>query len=95
MEWNGKHMYKLIMLKLMATICNRLSDCTDLGLNTIDTAIEMIAKVARRIEKIANFPDVTVSTHLTAEVNPFQRCDNLCRNSIKKCEARKTKIMVI
>lgn len=79
-ETHGTYMYKLIVMKVMAAVCNRLSECAcaELSLSTIDTAVEMIAKVARRIEKLTNYSDVTVFTQLTAEVKA-ETCESIAK----------------
>lgn len=56
-EERGKYIYKLIMLKYMANICSDLSKYADWRPNSIDRAVEMIAKVARRVEKLTEMPD--------------------------------------
>lgn len=56
-EERGKNIYKLIMLKCMTNICSDLSEYANWHPNTIDTAVEMIAKVARRVEKLTEMPD--------------------------------------
>lgn len=59
-ERDGKHMYKLIMLRFMSSMCNYMADVTEQNINA-DTAVEMLAKVGRRLEKIVNFGDVNQS----------------------------------
>lgn len=67
-ETHGKYFYKLIMLKFMAEMCKRLCDYGESSVNSVDTAIEMIAKVARRIDKLEHFPGVAVHNRLTEKV---------------------------
>lgn len=55
-EWgdvNGKIMYKLVMLKVVAVLCNYYATemCNRLD---VDVVVHMLAKLARRIEKINN-----------------------------------------
>lgn len=48
----GRYMYKMIMLRFMSAMCGYLSEYADANLR-IDSAIEMIAKTARRTDKLA------------------------------------------
>lgn len=49
----GRYMYKMIMLRFMSAMCGYLSEYTVVNLK-IDTAAEMMAKTARRIDKLVN-----------------------------------------
>lgn len=85
---NGKYMYKLVMLRFMSTMCECFSEYSERNLN-IDTAVEVIAKTARRIEKLANFPDASVYTQsmldLTAEVKAEAiECIAMVRDILQK-----------
>lgn len=70
-EMHGKYVYKLIMIRFLSTMCSYLCEYTEASLN-VETAIGMIAKTARRIDKLDNFTDANVYTHsmvnLTVEV---------------------------
>lgn len=59
----GKYTYKLIMLKFTSKMCGFLSEYSDANMNpnTFDTAVGMLAKIARRVDKLVNFPDVPKS----------------------------------
>lgn len=50
---NGKLLYKIIMLRFMNTMCSYLCDVSELNLN-VDTAVQMLGKTARRMEKLIN-----------------------------------------
>lgn len=50
---NGKIMYKLVMLKVMAVLCNIFDTKTHEKLD-VDVVLHMLAKLARRIEKLNN-----------------------------------------
>lgn len=56
----GKYIYKLIMLKFMGKMCNFLCDYSDASMHndTLDTAVEMLAKIARRIDKLTAINNV-------------------------------------
>lgn len=55
-ETDGKLIYKLIILRFMSTMCSYVTDASQHNLD-VDNAVEMLAKIGRRIEKLANFRD--------------------------------------
>lgn len=51
---NGKYLYKLIILKFMSTMGSDLGEYSDATMNvdTFDTVVEILAKIARRVDKL-------------------------------------------
>lgn len=55
----GKYIYKLIMLKFMSAMCGHFSEYSEtlLTCDTIDRVVEILAKTARRVDKLTDIPD--------------------------------------
>lgn len=75
-ETNGKLLYKLIMLRFMSTMCSYLCDVSELNLN-VDTAVHMLGKTARRVEKLNNFCAVNPSIFKLVDTLKTETTDRL------------------
>lgn len=73
-EKHGKHIYKLIMLRFMSTMCSYLSEYQKSNLS-IDTANEMLGKIARRIDKLTNFTDTDSLTQSVLDLTSQLRAE--------------------
>lgn len=67
----GIHMYKLVMLKFMGKMCTYLTySYTDTTKNdSFDTAVEMLAKIGRRIHKLANCGNASADVLTSSIIN--------------------------
>lgn len=56
---HGKFAYKIIILKFMSTMCKQLTEYSEANLNmdTVDTFVELLAKTARRIDKLSKLSE--------------------------------------
>lgn len=73
-EKHGKHIYKLIMLRFMNTMFSYLNEYSESNLS-IDTANEMLGKIARRIDKLMNFTDTGSLTQSVLDLTAQLRAE--------------------
>lgn len=67
---HGKRIYKLVMLKLLSKMCTFFTNHSHASMSrdTVETAVKIIEKVTRRIDKLTNCVEISVSTESIIDV---------------------------
>lgn len=83
---NGKRIYKLVMIKFMSKMCASLTtfSITRMTNYTYETAVNMLAKVAWRVDKLATCDGTTVNTQSIIDVSAAVRAEAIkCVSNVR------------